>query len=838
MSAYKTIRRVSVACLSVLGLAGAQLVGGAGSAAAFEGYGLPVYFGTAGSGNGQFNEPAGVAVNDTTKEVYVYDSGNLRVERFDATGSKFEGQFNGSGLLAGEGSAPPTGQFAPPAKVSADAAHGTLFNLAVDNAAASPSKGDVYVVDPGHNVIDKFTATGTYLSQLTGFTLPVFGVAVDTAGNVWAAEEGREGGEFGEGPVQEFDSAAANKHVSELTPIGLRSPGIALDSEGNLYLAQDGQNVAKFNKAGEFEESATEGGRRGTALAIDTSSNNLFFDQGESISRYLHNEEKSPSETFTGVSGSDGIAVSTTTHVIYASQLEADSIAVFTFGEFPDAITGSASEVTRTTAKLEGEVNPDGQTVTSCEFEYGLTEAYGNTVACSSAPGSGTSNVAVSAEVTGLTAGSTYHYRLLAGNSNGKHPGSDTQFTTLPAVENVITEGVTAITAHTATVEGSFEPNGYDTHYRFEYFNLRSFELREIERLQAFFNGAPGSRTMLQDAGSASEDKHVTQELTGLPPNALLIAYRIVAENQFGQTIGSPKFFKTPITAPVILGVPSAPFITAQSAVLNAKLNPEHTTTHYHFEYGACPTLAGCAAVQSTPDETSAAYGEVSSSSEIVGLSSDTTYAYRLVATNEYEEAGETKHETTIGAEATFTTGSPPLPSAQTGGDGQLAPTSALISGVVNPNGVPTSYSFEIGVYEGTNTQFGVVFSGSPGTGSVPVEVTYPLAGLQPGTTYAYRIAISSGYIDNPSHTLQGATGTFTTPGLPVVIVPPQPLAQLPVPAVAFPAGETPKTTPKLTRAQKLARALKACAKKPKSKRAGCRRAARKKYGPVKAKKK
>jgi hypothetical protein len=831
MSAYKVIRRIAVVGLSALGLGCVQLTLATVPAGAFTGYGLPVYFGSEGSGDGQFNNPAGVAIDESSKEVYVYDSGNLRVERFDATGSKFEGQFNGSGLLAGEGSAAPTGQFAPPASVSVDAAHGTLFNLAVDNAAASPSKGDVYVVDPGHNVIDKFSATGAYLSQLTGFKLPVFGVAVDLAGNVWVAEEGREGGEFGEGPVQEFDSAAANKHVSELTPIGLRSPGIALDSEGNLYLAQGGQNVAKFNKAGEFEESATEGGRQGTASAIDASSNDLFFDEGKSISRYLHNEEKKPAETVTGVSGSDGIAVSATTHVIYASQLEADSIAVFTFGEFPDAITGSASEVTRTTAKLEGEVNPDGQAVTSCEFEYGLTEAYGKTVACSSTPGSGTSNVAVSAEATGLSAGSVYHFRLVAGNAKGRHPGSDAQLTTLPAVENVQTEGSTGVTAHTVTLEGSFEPNGFDTHYTFEYIRFKS------PSFFAFIMGGPGSATALQDAGEAIEDKHVSTEVTNLPPNELFL-YRIVAENAFGRTVGGFGNFRTPVAAPVILGVPSASSVTAQSAILDAKLNPEHTTTRYHFEYGACPTLAGCATVQSTPDETSAAYGEVGSSPEIVGLSSNTTYAYRLVATNEYEEAGEIKHDTETGAEAVFTTGSPPLPSAQTGGYSQLAPTSALISGAVNPNGVPTTYSFEIGVYEGAGTQFGVVFSGSPGNGNVPVEVTYPLAGLQPGTTYAYRIAISSGYIDNPSHTLPGATGTFTTPGLPVVIPQPQPLAQLPIPAVAFPAGETPKTPKKLTRAQKLARALKACAKKPKSKRAGCRRAARKRYGTVKARRK
>jgi len=785
-------------------MAASQLALSTGPAAAFEGYGLPTFFGSAGSGDGQFFRPAGVAVNDATHEVYVYDSGNLRVERFDSTGAKFEGQFDGSGLLAGEGSAAPTGQFAPPASISEDAAHGTLFNLAVDNAAASPSKGDVYVVDPGHNVIDKFTATGAYLFQLTGFKLPVFGVAVDSSGNVWVAEEGRAGGEFGEGPVQEFDNAVENKHVSELTPIGLRSPGIALDSEGNLYLSQEPQNVAKFNKAGTFEEQATVCGC-GTALAIDAASNDLFFDEGKSISRYLHNVKESPAETFTGVSGSDGVAVNSATHVIYASQLAANSVAVFNFALLPDVTTGSASEVTRTTAKLEGEVNPDGQEVTSCEFEYGPTEAYGNTVACTAPPGSGTSPVAVSAEATELTAGSIYHYRLVAGNANGRHPGADAQFTTAPAVENVHTEGFTAVTAHTAMVEGSFEPNGYDTHYRFEYIGIGSNsvspKLSEIERLLAFwFHGAPGSRTPLQDGGSASEDKHVSQELTGLPPNTRFVAYRIVAENKFGQTLGlGPRSFETPVTAPVILGAPSATFVAAQSADLNANLNPEHTLTHYHFEYGPCPVLSSCASIQSTPEESSALFGQIGASAEVSGLVPSTTYSYRLVAVNEFDEeegkikeAGETKHETAIGPEGTFTTAPAPMPSVQTGANTVLGATSAAIGGVVSPNGAPTSYAFELGVYEGAATQYGVVASGSAGSGTAPVTVGLTLSGLQPGTTYAYRLSIASGYLPGAG-SAQGATVMFTTPGLPAAIAPPPLLAQLPVPSIRFPGPPPPK---------------------------------------------
>jgi phosphodiesterase/alkaline phosphatase D-like protein len=825
---------------AMLGMLVLGLLGASSPALAFTGYSAPTFFGAAGSGNGQFKEPAGVAVNNTTKEVYVYDSGNLRVQRFGSTGGKFEGQFNGGG---------PTGQFTAPASISEHAAHGTLFNLAVDNDPSSPSVGDVYVVDPGHNVIDKFTPAGVYLSQLSGFKATVFGVAVDTSGNVWVAEEGNSvTGRSPEniGPVQEFDSSVVNKHVSELSPEALRSPGIALDSEQNLFLLRGEPNVVKFNKEGAtLDELATSCGCL-TALAVDSSTNDLFADQGSSIARYKApvEGEPSPLETLTGLSASYGVAVNAATHLLYASQREANTVAIFNFGLLPDVSTGAASEIHRTTAKLAGEVNPDGQEVTSCEFEYGPTEAYGKTVACSLAPGSGTSPVAVSAEATGLTPQNTYHFRLVAGNSNGTHPGSDSEFTTPPAVESVLTEAALAVTATTATLQGSFEPNGFDTHYQFEYRSL---------------TGSPAV-TPLQDAGSASEDKHVSAEVAGLTPNALYL-FRTLAENQFGQTLGGFQFFKTPVIAPVISGSPSASFIAAQSAVLNAKLNPEHTMTRYHFEYGACPTLTGCASVQSTADETSGVYGEIGATQEIAGLAPQTTYSYRLLASNRHiascEGGNPIEEEGAIvgceggvpvfaggeatGTESTFTTGAATLPSAETGGHSADTATGAVISGMVNPDGLPASYAFELGVYEGAGTQYAVVFSGSAGTGTTPIEQTLALTGLQPGTTYAYRITVSSGYIPNESHTLQGATATFTTGGLPTVLTPPAAMAQLLIPSIAFPptTGTVVTRTKALTNAQKLAKALKLCKKdRSRAQKAKCEKGAHRKYGPVKKSKK
>ena len=78
--------------------------------------------------------------------------------------------------------------------------------------------------------------------------------------------------------------------------------------------------------------------------------------------------------------------------------------------EPPGAETGAAEEVTAETAVLHGTVDPEGEEVTSCTFEYGETTSYGSSVPCSPTPGS--SKVKVTAALSGLTVNAIYHFRI------------------------------------------------------------------------------------------------------------------------------------------------------------------------------------------------------------------------------------------------------------------------------------------------------------------------------------------------------------------------------------------------------------------------------------------
>ena len=94
----------------------------------------------------------------------------------------------------------------------------------------------------------------------------------------------------------------------------------------------------------------------------------------------------------------------------------------------PGATTGPATNVTATTATVTGTVSPN-QEPTSYYFEYGTTTDYGSRTPTENA-GGGNNDRSVSADLTGLSPSTTYHYRLVATNASNTTFGNDATFTT------------------------------------------------------------------------------------------------------------------------------------------------------------------------------------------------------------------------------------------------------------------------------------------------------------------------------------------------------------------------------------------------------------------------
>ena len=128
----------------------------------------------------------------------------------------------------------------------------------------------------------------------------------------------------------------------------------------------------------------------------------------------------------------------------------------------PTVITKAASAIAQTTATLNATVNPNGSNVSKCEFEYGTNIIYDKTASCASLPGSGTSAVAVAAAISGLSANTTYHFRIVATNGGGTSQGLDESFktTTTEPPPTVITKAASAIAQTTATLNATVNPNG------------------------------------------------------------------------------------------------------------------------------------------------------------------------------------------------------------------------------------------------------------------------------------------------------------------------------------------------------------------------------------------
>lgn len=106
------------------------------------------------------------------------------------------------------------------------------------------------------------------------------------------------------------------------------------------------------------------------------------------------------------------------------------------YNPLPLASTADATSVSGANATLNGSVNANSSSAV-VTFEYGATSSYGSSVTASQSPVSGTTNKNVSATVTGLIIGRTYHFRVKAVSQGGTSLGLDrTFFTALNVNDN------------------------------------------------------------------------------------------------------------------------------------------------------------------------------------------------------------------------------------------------------------------------------------------------------------------------------------------------------------------------------------------------------------------
>jgi len=105
------------------------------------------------------------------------------------------------------------------------------------------------------------------------------------------------------------------------------------------------------------------------------------------------------------------------------------SLALVASPPLPVVTTLAATGITTTSAVLNGTINPNGA-ATSPTFDYGLTASYGTSVSGTPSSVTGTGSTAVTVSITGLTQGTTYHYRLSGTSAGGTTCSADVIFTT------------------------------------------------------------------------------------------------------------------------------------------------------------------------------------------------------------------------------------------------------------------------------------------------------------------------------------------------------------------------------------------------------------------------
>jgi WD40 repeat protein len=503
-------------------------------------------FGSQGEGAGQFETPRGVAVDQASGDVYLMDFGNVRIDKFSGEGPFLLawGWGVADGTTLGLQTCTTTCYKGPP---GLNYGPGTgefglgVSGVSVDNDPLSVSYEDVYVPDPGNNRVEKFDSSGDFLGM--------FGKEVNEDGaNLCVAGEKCQPGKEGNG-AGEFDDitgaiavgsngdvyVGGSERVQVFGPEGVfveqfavgggETRSIAVDGTGDFYVVNEepAVGVREYDSSGSLLHTL-DGEGKPQAVTLDPSGD-LFVDDGLGGHRLLEyapsGEQLASFDTGTqDLDAGKGIAFGDTIDRLYVvNQKIVRLVSVPPPG--PELIGSElASGIEPLTVTVNATINPEGN-ATTYRFEYGPTTTYG-----SSAPAPEGSLAAsfnqepVAVTLTKLTAGTTYHYRVVATDSKGRvATGPDQTFTTQAAVL-IDSVSVTNVAATSATFEAQLNPLGVDAEYRIEY------DTSEY----APEDPAHGTSVSEGSLGTGSSDVSVGAHVAGLQPGTLY-HYRAVAHD-------------------------------------------------------------------------------------------------------------------------------------------------------------------------------------------------------------------------------------------------------------------------------------------------------------------
>ena len=497
----------------------------------------------------------------------------------------------------------------------------------------------------------------------------------------------------------------------------------------NATLASNGSNISLV-----FEYGTTSGYGSGTSASTSSVSGNSLVSVNGMLAGLL------PNTTYHfRIKGHDNISS--------AFYFGADS--TFTTGAPatpPTVSSVSTSGVHVASASVQCTAVIAGSSDATVVWEYGTTSSYGNTAVASPSTVTLNGRRSITGQLSDLDAGTTYHYRCRATNSEGTGTSADATFTTMPGPA-LITYDADGITDLVAMLHGSINPSGESYTVGFEFGTDTNYGRIKY--------GAQVSGNSTVAVALTADSFNPFGPSLGLLPSTTY-HYRLFATGSGNSFHGSDKTFTTgpPTTPPGILFnifVLSGDSTTT-SASLHFSLTAGSSPATVFIDYG---TTAAYGSVFNYPASFPASSSQVPTT-RITGLQPSTTYHYRITANNTEGAA--------VSADRTFTTAN--LPTFNAISASSVGSRTALLGGSFNPENVNYTSTFEYG----PTTSYGSSFTslnyngpgwilGGIGVNYLPLFASGTATGLLPHNTYHFRYKLTDS--DNVSY--YSADSTFTT---------------------------------------------------------------------------